>query len=121
MRPIKLIKLLQSAVLVVIAFSLAFSWPGVALGHGEETRIIPASLTVKSDSELNVTVKGLVDTKTATFRLTGLAGKYELGEFAISSDDFTQALQIPADIPPGSYRLSVEGGGKSAKVVISIN
>jgi hypothetical protein len=33
MRPIKLIKLLQSAVLVVIAFSLAFSWPGVALGQ----------------------------------------------------------------------------------------
>ena len=115
------IKLAQSAVLALVAISLAFSWPTVARGHGEGTRIIPASLTAKSGSELEVTVNGLVGPKTATFRLTGLAGKYELGEFPISSDDFTHVLQIPSDVPPGSYRLTVEGGGKNAKVVITIN
>jgi hypothetical protein len=56
-----------------------------------------------------------------SFRLTGMTGKYELGEFPISGDDFTQVLKIPADAPPGSYRLTVEGGDKSAKVVITIN
>jgi hypothetical protein len=82
---------------------------------------VPASLTVKAGSELKVTVNGLVGTKTASFRLTGIFGKYELGEFPISSDDFTQVLAIPTEAPPGSYRLTVEGGGKSAKVVISVN
>ena len=115
------IKIAQSAVLALITVSLAFSWLTVAWGHGEDTRIIPGSLTVKSGSELKVTVNGLVGTKTATFRLTGLAGKYELGEVPIGSDDFTHVLQIPSDVPPGSYRLTVEGGGKSAKVVITIN
>ena len=115
------IKLFHFTLVALVTVSLAFSWSSVALGHGEETRIIPASLTVKSGSELKVTVNGLVDTKTAIFQLTGLAGKYALGEFQISSDDFTQVLQIPADIPPGSYRLTVEGGGKTAKVVITIN
>ena len=115
------IKLSQSAVIALVAVSFVFSWTTVARGHGEGTRITPASLTAKSGSELEVTVNGLVDTKTATFRLTGMAGKYELGEIPISSDDFTHVLQIPSDVPPGSYRLTVEGGGKSAKVVITIN
>jgi hypothetical protein len=53
--------------------------------------------------------------------LTGLSGKVDLGQFPVSSDDFTQVLELPADLPPGSYRLTVEGGGKSAKVVLTIN
>ena len=115
------IKIAHSAVVALATVMLAFSWPTVVQGHGEETRIVPASLTVKSGSELEVTVNGLVGTKTATFRLTGLAGKFELGEIPISSDDFTHVLKIPSDIPPGSYRLTVEGGEKNAKVVITIN
>ncbi len=66
-------------------------------------------------------VNGLMGTDTASFRLTGISGKYDLGKFLISSDDFTQILEIPADAPSGSYRLTVEGGGKNAKVVITIN
>jgi hypothetical protein len=111
----------QITVSVLVIITLTFSWSTVVWSHGEETRIVPESLTVKSGSELNVTVNGLVGTKTATFRLEGMAGKYELGEFPISSDDFTQVLKIPADAPPGSYRLTVEGGEKSAKVVLTIN
>jgi hypothetical protein len=103
-------------IIILILLASATAW-----SHGEGTRIIPASLTVKSGSELEVKVNGLVGTKTATFRLTGMTGKYELGEFPISSDDFTQVLKIPADAPPGNYRLTVEGGDKSAKVVITIN
>jgi hypothetical protein len=64
---------------------------------------------------------GLIGTKTATFSLTGLSGKYDLGQFEIGSDDFTQVLEIPADFPPGNYRLTVEGGGNTAKVVITLN
>lgn len=101
-----------SLLAVLVAFSLTtFVW-----GHGEGTRIVPASLTVKAGSELKVTVNGLADTKTATFGLREISGKYDLGRFSISGDDFEQVLQIPADVPPGSYRLTVEGGGKSAKV-----
>jgi hypothetical protein len=106
---------------VLVIFSLVLFGAAAAWSHGEETSIVPASLTVKSGSDLEVKVNGLVSTQTATFRLTGMTGKYELGEFPISSDDFTQTLKIPADLPPGSYRLTVEGGGKSAKVVITIN
>jgi hypothetical protein len=115
------VKLFQFTIYLTLAFILIFSWLSVAWGHGEGTRIVPESLSVKSGSELKVTVNGLVDTKTAIFHLTGLSGKYKLGEFPISSDDFTQVLKIPADAPPGSYRLTVEGGGKSAKVVITVN
>jgi hypothetical protein len=115
------VKMIRSILQVFVATIMAFSWSTGAWGHGEGTRIVPASLTVKAGSELKVTVNGLVDTKTATFRLTGIFGEYELGEFPISSDDFTQVLTIPADAPPGSYRLTVEGGAKSAKVVISVN
>lgn len=105
----------------IIAFCLVCIVSISAWAHGEGTRIVPESLTVKAGSELKVTVNGLVGAKTATFSLTGITGKYELGKFPISSDDFSQVLQIPPDISPGSYRLTVEGGGKSAKVVISIN
>jgi hypothetical protein len=107
--------------LTLLAFIVAFSWSAAAWGHGKGTRIVPASLTAKAGSELKVTVNGLVGTKTATFRLMGISGKYDLGKFSISGDDFEQVLQIPADVPPGNYRLTVEGGGKSAKVVITIN
>jgi hypothetical protein len=85
------------------------------------TNIVPESLNVKAGSQLKVTVNGLVGTKTAIFTLTGMFGKFELGEFQIESDDFSQVLDIPTDVPPGSYRLTVEGGKKSAKVVININ
>ena len=106
---------------VLIIISLVLFGSTTAWSHGDGTSIIPASLTVKSGTELEVKVNGLVGTKTATFRLTGMTGKYELGEFPISGDDFTQVLKIPADAPPGSYRLTAEGGDKSAKVVITIN
>jgi hypothetical protein len=112
---IKLILFLFITTGMVSFFSTAI-W-----AHGEETKITPDSLNVKAGSELKVTVNGLTGAKTAIFWLTGLMGKYELGEFPISSDDFTQLLQIPADLSPGSYRLTVEGGDKSAKVVINVN
>jgi hypothetical protein len=105
----------------LLAVLLTISLTNVVWAHGEGTTIVPASLTVKAGSELQVTVNGLVGTKTATFRLTGMFGKYDLGEYPVSGDDFTQLLRIPADAQPGSYRLTVEGGGKSAKVVITIN
>jgi len=104
-----------------IAFCLVYIVSSSAWAHGEGTTIVPESLTVKAGSELKVTVNGLVGAKTATFKLTGIAGKFELGTFPISTDDFSQVLQIPPDISPGSYRLTVEGGDKSAKVVITIN
>jgi hypothetical protein len=109
---------------ILIFFLAAFLTIGLttsAWAHGEGTTIVPVSLTAKAGSELQVKVSGLVGTKTATFRLTGMFGKFELGEFPISSDDFTQVLKIPADAQPGSYRLTVEGGEKSAKVVITVN
>jgi len=106
---------------VLVIIGLVFFGSGVAWSHEGGTTIVPSSLTVKSGSDLEVKVNGLVDTQTATFRLTGMTGKYELGEFPISSDDFTQTLKIPAGLAPGSYRLTVEGGDKSAKVVITIN
>ncbi len=102
-------------------FCLVFSWSTSLWAHGEGTRIVPESLSVKAGLKLTVTVSGLVGTKTASFSLTGMTGKFELGEFPITSDDFTQELQIPADLPPGSYRLTVEGGEKSSKVVINVN
>lgn len=114
----KTIKLLS---FVFIAIGMAFSLSTATWGHGEETTIVPATLNVKAGSELKVTVNGLIGAKTAKFRLTGISGKYELGTFPIKSDDFTQVLQIPENLPPGSYRLTVEGGKKNAKVVINVN
>ena len=110
----------KSALPAFMIISLVLTWSTVVWSHGEGTTIVPKSLNVKPGSELEVTVNGLMGAKTATFHLTGMSGKYELGKFPISSDDFTQVLKIPAELPPGSYRLTVEGGGKSAKVVISI-
>jgi hypothetical protein len=73
---------------VLVIFALILFGSTAAWSHGDGTSIIPASLTVKSGTELEVKVNGLVGTKTATFRLTGMTGKYELGEFPISGDDF---------------------------------
>jgi len=113
--------IIRFTLLMLAIASVAFSWSVAAWAHGEGTRIVPASLSVKAGSELEVTVNGLVGTDTATFKLTGISGKYDLGQFPISTDDFTQVLAIPADAQPGSYRLTVEGGGKSAKAVITVN
>jgi hypothetical protein len=105
----------------IIVFTVSLGWHTAAWSHGDEIQIVPEKLNVRSGDNLPVKVMGLVGTKTATFNLTGLSGKHNLGEFDISNDDFTQVLQIPADLPAGTYRLTVEGGGNSAKVVISIN
>jgi hypothetical protein len=107
--------------LIVAAISISFVWNTTGWSHGDETSIVPASLSAKAGGKLKVEVKGLTGTKAAAFSLTGLSGKVDLGQFPISSDDFTQVLDLPADLPPGSYRLTVEGGDKSAKVVITIN
>jgi hypothetical protein len=107
--------------LIVVALSISFVWNTTGWSHGDETSIVPTNLSARAGGKLKVEVKGLAGTKTATFSLTGLSGKVDLGQFPISSDDFTQVLELPADLPPGSYRLTVEGGGKSAKVVITIN
>ncbi len=104
-----------------VAVIVMFALTATAWGHGEGTSIVPASLSAKAGGELQVKVNGLTSTKTATFKLTGMTGKFDLGTYDISSDDFTQSLKIPADVPPGSYRLTVEGGKKNAKVVITIN
>ncbi len=107
--------------LALIAFTMTFGLHTAAWSHGDKIQIIPEKLNARSGDKLQVKVMGLMGTKTATFNLTGLSGKYDLGQFDISSDDFTQILQIPADLPAGSYRLTVEGDGNSAKVVITIN
>jgi hypothetical protein len=111
----------QRIIIMVVALTIIVAWSSASWSHGDETSIIPEALSVKAGGKLKVEVKGLVGTKTATFILTGLTGKFDLGQFPISSDDFTQVLEIPSDLPPGSYRLTVEGGGKSAKVVITVN
>ncbi len=107
--------------LALISFTMTFGLHTATWSHGDKIQIIPEKLNVRSGDKLQVKVMGFMRTKTATFNLTGHSGKYDLGKFDISSDDFTQVLEIPADLPAGSYRLTVEGGGKSAKVVISIN
>ena len=109
------------SIALVIVWALVLARPSLSLAHGEGTRIVPAALSVKAGSELKVTVNGLVGTDTATFHLTGISGKYELGSFSIESDDFEQMLPIPSEVPPGTYRLTVEGGKKRAKVVITVN
>jgi hypothetical protein len=100
---------------------MKFGLDTAAWSHGDKIQIIPDKLDVRSGDNVQVKVIGLMGTKTATFYLNGLSGKYDPGQFEISSDDFALILQIPADLPAGSYRLMVEGGGNSAKVVITIN
>lgn len=107
--------------IVFFVIGLIFFGSTLLWAHGSGTKIVPESLSVKAGSEFAVTVSGLTGTKTAKFKLTGISGKFELGEFEITSDDFIQVLKIPADLPPGSYRLTVEGGKKKAKVVINVN
>jgi hypothetical protein len=106
---------------VVIVSIVAIGMNSTAWSHGDKIQIVPETMTTQSGGTLQVKVNGLVGAKKASFSLTGLSGKYDLGEFSINSDDFTQVLQIPADLPAGSYRLTVEGDGNSAKVVITIH
>ena len=79
-------------VLLAIA-SAAFSWSTAAWAHGEATRIVPVSLSVKAGSKLEVTVNGLIGTDTATYKLTGISGKYDLGQFPIRRPDQQQPAQ----------------------------
>lgn len=110
----------QNVFSVFVTLAIILSWNVPAWSHGDKVQIVPEKLNARAGGTLQVKVNGLVGTKTAKFSLTGLAGKYDLGQFSISSDDFTQVLQLPADLPAGSYRLTVEGGENSAKVVITI-
>lgn len=106
-------------VLIVGIFFMSFS--AAAWAHGDATSIVPEKLNAQSGSELKVTVSGLTGTKTAVFRLSGMTGEWDLGTFPIDTDDFTKTLNIPEDVPPGSYRLEVEGGKKKAKAIIQVN
>jgi hypothetical protein len=106
---------------ICLIFTLTLAWSPVALGDAKDTMIMLDSPAVKSGSDVKVKVHGLVGTKTANFQLLGMTGIYDLGEFKISSADFTQVLKIPSDVPPGNYRLNVKGGKSSAKVAITIN
>ena len=115
------VKIIKMFFVICITASLVLMGSSSVWAHGSGTKIVPQSLSMKAGSEFVVTVSGLTGSKTATFKLTGISGKFELGEFQISSDDFTQVLKIPVDLPPGSYRLTVEGGKKKAKVVINVN
>jgi hypothetical protein len=111
----------RRSLLIIAGFVMALAVSTPAWSHGDKIQIIPETIHTKSGATLLVKVNGLVDTKTAIFSLTGLSGKYDLGQFDISADDFSQILQIPEDLPAGTYRLTVEGGGNSAKIVITIN
>lgn len=107
---------------VTAAIISLFAFPAIqALAHGEETSIVPSALIVKAGGELNVSVGGLTGTDKATFQLKGMFGKYDLGEYPVSKDDFEQALKIPDNVPPGSYSLTVTGGKKKAKAIITVN
>ena len=117
----KFIKISHLILIVCVTAGIIFVTSPFLWAHGDSTQIIPDSLTAKAGSNLKVMVKGLVGAKTAKFNLTGISGRFELDEFSITSDDFTQVLQIPAEVPTGSYRLTVKGGKKSAKVVIHLN
>jgi hypothetical protein len=107
--------------LIITGLVIALGVNTSVWSHGDKIQIIPEAIHTKSGATLPVKVTGLVGTKTAIFSLTGLSGKYDLGQFDISGDDFSQVLQIPEDLPSGTYRLTVEGGGNSAKIVITIN
>ncbi|MBT3175838.1 MAG: hypothetical protein HOG03_16505 [Desulfobacula sp.] len=116
-------KLLSATMLITTAAIIGFfTFPVTqALAHGDKTSIVPASLSVKSGTEVTVSVQGLTGTDKAGFELKGMFGKYDLGEHTVSKDDFEQILKIPDNVPPGSYSLKVTGGKKSAKVVITVN
>lgn len=105
---------------ISLTLTLAFAWSPAAWGDAKDTSIMLDTSTVKSGSELKVMVHGLVGAETANFRLTGMTGIYELGEFKVSNADFTQVVKIPADVPPGKYRLNVKGGKQSAKAAITV-
>lgn len=115
------VKCFKFVLSICLIFTLTLAWSPVALGDSKDTSIKLDSPNVKPGSDLKVKVHGLVGTKTANFQLLGMTGIYDLGEFKVNSADFTQVLKIPSDVPPGSYRLNVKGGKKSAKVAITIN
>jgi hypothetical protein len=54
------VKMIRLILFVFVATSIVFSWSTGVRGHGEGTRIVPDSLTVKAGSDLKVTVNGLV-------------------------------------------------------------
>ena len=85
--------------LIITGLVMALAVSTSAWSHGDKIQIIPETIHTKSGAALPVRVSGLVGTKTATFSLTGLSGNYDLGQFDISSDDFSQVLQIPEDLP----------------------
>ncbi len=104
----------------ILALIFALALPLVAGAHGGETSITPENLVLSAGSEVKVEVGGLVGADEATFELKGMFGSTPLGSYKIKSDDFTQTLAIPENVEPGSYSLIVSGGGKSAKVVVTV-
>lgn len=104
--------------MIALMFTLAV--PAMTFAHGGAVSITPESLVLRAGSEVTVEVGGLVETNEATFELKGMFGSIDLGTYKIKSDDFIQVLNIPANVEPGSYSLIVSGGGKSAKVVVTV-
>ena len=79
--------------LFLLSAFLAFGLTNEVWAHGKGTKIVPATLNVKAGADLEVTVNGLVGTKTATFRLTGMFGKFELGEYE-QADEYLNVAEV---------------------------
>lgn len=103
-----------SAALLVIALVASFVLvPAPVLAHGEAS-ISVSPTTVAPGGTITVNGDGLEVGENFTIELQGIAFGRTLGTVAGEDETFERSFEIPANAPPGTYRVQATSEGGEA-------
>ncbi len=97
------------------------SWllPGTIRAHGEPV-ITVSPVSVPAGGEVLVTGTEMEEGELFAITLEGITLSVPLGEAPVAGEGFEVTLTIPADTPPGSYRVQAAAGEETAVADITI-
>lgn len=96
--------------IVVVSFWLL---PVTVQAHGEPV-IVVKPISVPAGGEISVSGTEMEDGEMFVITLEGITTSIPLGEAAVVDEGFQMTLIIPADVPPGSYRVQAAAGEETA-------
>lgn len=105
----------------ILGMVVAFVWllPGTVRAHGEPV-IVVKPISVPAGGEILVSGTEMEDGEVFVVTLEGITTSIPLGEAAVVDEGFEMTLIIPADVPPGSYRVQASTGEETASADLTV-